>query len=174
MKIQKKNLIIIISLFLSIMFSSYVWDFIKLPYKGIDIIGVYAENEYNALNEILRYLFFILFPLIIFLGLQIHFNKFSFKNLIPQLQINQNIIYENNQTIKITKYLIFVFIFAEFFSMDFSTIPLDLFHEGQRLSSAYKSLIDNSLWSGSYVTIGLFHETLSAKLIWQFFNVANN
>jgi len=152
------------------MFSSYVWDFIKLPYKGIDIIGVYAENEYNALNEILRYLFFILFPLIIFLGLQIHFNKFSFKNLIPQLQINQNIIYENNQTIKITKYLIFVFIFAEFFSMDFSTIPLDLFHEGQRLSSAYKSLIDNSLWSGSYVTIGLFHETLSAKLIWQLFD----
>ena len=170
MKIQKNNLIIILSLFLSIMFSSYVWDLIKLPYKEVDIIGVYAENEYNAFNEILRYLFFILFPLVIFLSLQIHFNKFSFKNLIPQLKINEDIIYKNNQTIRLTKIVILVFIFAEFFSVDFTTIPLDLFHEGQRLSSAYKSLIDNSLWSGSYVTIGLFYETLSAKLIWQLFD----
>ena len=112
MKIQKNNLIIVVSLFLSIMFSSYVWDLIKLPYKEVNIIGVYAENKYNAFNEILRYLFFIFFPLAIFLSLQIHFIKFSFKNLIPQLQINQNIIYENNQTIRLTKIVIFVFIFA--------------------------------------------------------------
>jgi len=170
MKIQKNNLIIILSFVLSITFSSYVWDLIKLPYIDNDIIGVYGENKYNAFNEILRYLFFILFPLIIFLSLQIYFNKFSFKNLIPQLKINKNIIYKNNQTIKLTKIIIFAFIFAEFFSADFTTINLDLLHEGQRLSSAYKSFIDNSLWSGSYVTVGLFYETLSAKLIWQLFN----
>ena len=170
MKIQKENLVIVLTLFLSIMFSSYVWDLIKLPYKEVNIIGVYAENKYNAFNEILRYLFFILFPLVIFLSLQIHFNKFSFKNLIPQLKINEDIIYENNHTIRLTKIVIFAFIFAEFFSVDFTTIPLDLLHEGQRLSSAYKSLIDNSLWSGSYVTVGLFYETLSAKLIWQLFD----
>ena len=110
MKIQKNNLIIILSLFLSIMFSSYVWDLIKLPYKEVNIIGVYAENKYNAFNEILRYLFFILFPLVIFLSLQIHFNKFSFKNLIPQLQINENIIYKNNQAIRLTKIVIFALI----------------------------------------------------------------
>ena len=170
MRIQKNNLIIIISLFLSIIFSSYVWGLIKLPYKDVSIVGVYAENKYNPLNEILRYLFFILFPLVIFLSLQKHFNQFSFKNLIPQLQINKDIIYKNNQTIRLTKIIIFVFIFAEFFSVDFTTIHLDLLHEGQRLSSAYKSLIDNSLWSGSYVTVGLFYETLSAKLIWQLFD----
>ena len=170
MKIQKKNLIIILSLFLSVIFSSYVWDLIKLPYKEVNIIGVYSENKYNAFNEILRYLFFILFPLVIFLSLQTHFNEFSFKNLIPQLQINENIVYENNKTIKLTKIVIFAFILAEFFSVEFTTVPLDLLHEGQRLSSAYKSLIDNSLWSGSYVAVGLFYETLSAKLIWQLFD----
>ena len=99
MKIQKENLVIVLTLFLSIMFSSYVWDLIRLPYKEVNIVGVYAENKYNPFNEILRYLFFILFPLVIFLSLQIYFNKFSFKNLIPQLQINEDIIYENNQTI---------------------------------------------------------------------------
>ena len=91
MKIQKENLVIVLTLFLSIMFSAYVWDLIKLPYKEVNIIGVYAENKYNAFSEILRYLFFILFPLFIFLSLQIHFNKFSFKNLISQLKINENI-----------------------------------------------------------------------------------
>ena len=170
MKIQKKNLIIVLSLFLSIMFSSYVWDFIKLPYKEVNIIGVYAENKHHAFNDILRYLFFILFPLFIFLSLQIHFNKFSLKNLIPQLKNNENIIYKNIQTIKLVKIIIIIFIFAEFFSVDFTTIHLDLLHEGQRLSGAYKSLIDNSLWSGSYVTVGLFYETLSAKLIWKLFD----
>ena len=170
MKIQKNNLIIILSLFLSIIFSSYVWHLIKLPYKEVNIVGVYAENKFNAYNEILRYLFFIFFPLVIFLSLQIHFIKFSFKNLIPQLKINENTIYENNQTIRLIKIVIIAFIFAEFFSVDFTLIQLDLLHEGQRLSSSYKSLIDNSLWSGSYVTVGLFYETLSAKLIWQLFD----
>jgi len=169
MKIQKNNLIIILSLFISIIFSSYVWHLIKLPYKEVNIVGVYAENKFNAHNEILRYLFFIFFPLVIFLSLQIHFIKFSFKNLIPKLKISENTIYENNQTIRLIKIVIIAFIFLEFFSEDFTTIHLDLLHEGQRLSSAYKSLIDNSLWSGSYVTVGLFYETLSAKLIWQLF-----
>ena len=77
MKIQKNSLIIILSLFISIIFSSYIWHLIKLPYKEVDIVGVYAENKYNAYNEIARYLFFILFPLGIFLTLQIHFNNLT-------------------------------------------------------------------------------------------------
>ena len=79
MKIQKNNLIIIVSLFLSIMFSSYVWDLIKLPYKEVDIIGVYAENKYNAFNEILRYLFFYLSYLptkVVYLIQQLFFSYF--------------------------------------------------------------------------------------------------
>ena len=73
MKIQKENIIVIGSLILSIAISSFVWNFIKLPYNDINIVGVYAENEYNAFNEILRYLFFIFFPLITFIVLQIHY-----------------------------------------------------------------------------------------------------
>ena len=80
MKIQKENIIVIGSLILSIAISSFVWNFIKLPYNDINIVGVYAENEYNAFNEILRYLFFIFFPLITFIVLQIHYSKFKFVN----------------------------------------------------------------------------------------------
>ena len=170
MKIQKENTIIIASLILSIVFSSYVWNLIKIPYQEVEIIGVYAENKYNPFNEILRYFFFILFPLLVFLILQIHFTKFEFKNLIPQLKITQDIAYDKSKVLKFIKIIILTFIFAEFFTAKFTLSPLDLFHEGQRLSSAYKSLIDNSLWSGSYVTVSIFYETLSAKFIWQIFN----
>ena len=39
------------------------------------------------------------------------------------------------------------------------------------LSSAYKYYLDGSLWSGSYVTIGIFYETILNKLIWDLFDV---
>jgi hypothetical protein len=52
----------------------------------------------------------------------------------------------------------------------FTLDKLDLFHEGQRLSAAYKSFVENGLWSSSYVIVGIFYETLSTKFIWQIFN----
>ena len=55
-------------------------------------------------------------------------------------------------------------------NFDVTVSKLDLFHEGQKLSSAYKSYLDGSLWSGSYVTISIFYETLSSKLIWNLFD----
>ena len=38
------------------------------------------------------------------------------------------------------------------------------------MSSAYKYSVDQSLWSGSYVTVGIFFETISSNLIWKFFD----
>ena len=38
------------------------------------------------------------------------------------------------------------------------------------MSSAFKYSIDQSLWSGSYVTVGIFYETISSNLIWKFFD----
>ena len=38
------------------------------------------------------------------------------------------------------------------------------------MSSAFKYRKDGSLWSGSYVTIGIFIETIASNLIWNFFN----
>ena len=33
-----------------------------------------------------------------------------------------------------------------------------------------KILLDNSLWSGSYVTVGVFYEILSSKITWKIFD----
>ena len=170
MTIQKQNLVTIISLILSILFSSFIWDFIKIPYKDVNIVGVYSANEHNALNDILRYLTFILFPFLIFLSLQFFYNKISFDKFFLQLKITEDIYYKELRLLNLILFLLLFLVFLEFFSISFTLDKLDLFHEGQRLSSAYKSLIDNSLWSGSYVTVGIFYETLSAKFIWQLFD----
>jgi len=170
MKIQKQNLITIISLVVSILFSSFVWDLIKLPYKEVNIIGVYSANEHNALNDILRYITFIFLPVFTFVSLQFFYKKISFKSFFLQLNINEEIKYQDLKLLNLTLSLLLFLVFLEFFSVSFTLDKLDLFHEGQRLSSAYKSLTDGSLWSGSYVTVGIFYETLSAKFIWQLFN----
>ena len=43
---------------------------------------------------------------------------------------------------------------------------MDLYHEGQRLSAAFKNTLDGSLWSGSYVVVSIFHEIIGTKMIW--------
>jgi hypothetical protein len=58
----------------------------------------------------------------------------------------------------------------EFFSLDFSVRNLDLFHEGQKLSAAYNNFINDTLWSGSFLTIGLFVEIINTRLSWELFD----
>ena len=58
----------------------------------------------------------------------------------------------------------------EFLSITFPIYEVDSFHDGQKLSSAYKHYTEGSLWSGSYVTVGIFYETLSSSIFWSLFD----
>ncbi len=157
-------------LILSIILSSFLWDKISIPYENIDIIGNYSKNEHHSLNDVLRYIFFIFFPVILWLIFFFFFYKkknlskfiFNFKNLETPKKINSNIIY--------ILFFFILFLFFEFLSLSFSTQKLDLIHEGQQLSSAYRNYLDNSLWSKSYVIVGIYFETINAKLFWNFFD----
>ena len=76
----------------------------------------------------------------------------------------------NSEKRSIFTIFLIIYLATEFLSLTFSTHLIDIYHEGQRLSSAFKSLLDDSLWSGSYVTIGIIYETIGTKFIWQMFN----
>ena len=157
-------------LMLSIILSSFLWDKISIPYENIDIIGNYSKNEHHSLNDVLRYIFFIFFPVILWLIFFFFFYKkknlskfiLNFKNLETPKKVNSNIIY--------IFFFFILFLFFEFLSLSFSTQKLDLIHEGQQLSSAYRNYLDNSLWSKSYVIVGIYYETINAKLFWNFFD----
>ena len=63
--------------------------------------------------------------------------------------------------------LIIVF---EFLSSSFPIHKIDSYHDGQKLSSAYKYFTTGSLWSGSYITVGVFYEILSPSFMWSLFD----
>ena len=122
MKIQKKTLIVGISTFFSIVIASYLWDFIKLPYYETEIKGEYSINKYNANNEILRYLFFILFPVLIFLILEIIFNKITFYNLISQINIKKNKNLDSTNFNHLIKFIVIFLILLELFGIIVSLV----------------------------------------------------
>ena len=171
MKIQKKTIFLYSTIVFMIIFVAKIWGFIKLPYKDPSIIGTYSINEFNSTNDILRYLIFILLPVSFFLLFKIFFEKKEIKKIIFEIGLTSERKYNNDFAIKCSLAIILSFLILEFLSINFPLHAIDFLHEGQVLSSAYKSLLDGSLWSGSYVTVGIFYETLSSKFIWSFFDL---
>ena len=165
MRLKKNNIILIILITSSIFLSSFLWNQIIIPYNHNGILGEYLVNEHNSLNDFFRYLCFVLTPLIIFLIFKILIEKkkinFSYLNL-SNFEISQN-----NSKLFIVNLLIIFLLLLEFLSISFPINEIDIFHEGQKLSAAYKSLLDGSLWSGSYITTGIINEVLGTKFIWK-------
>ena len=79
-------------LILSIIISSFLWDKIFIPYENTDIIGNYSENEHHSLNDVLRYIFFIFFPVILWLIFFFFFyKKKNLKKFIFFLKISRHL-----------------------------------------------------------------------------------
>ena len=169
MKFQKKYIFVITICILSIFICSQLWSFIKFPINRYDIIGEYSLNNYSPLNDVIKYLIFIFIPLAVFLISKKIIFKIPFSNILTGLKIKDE-SYNSEKKIYYLLFFLMIYLATEFLSLTFSTHPIDIYHEGQRLSSAFKSLLDDSLWSGSYVTIGIIYETIGTKFIWQMFN----
>jgi hypothetical protein len=66
----QKNLYIFFSVVISILVATLLWEKINLPLNNITgAKGILVSEGYNPTNDTLRYIFFIAFPLIIFLFL---------------------------------------------------------------------------------------------------------
>ena len=106
-------------------------------------------------------------PIFTFIGVKAYYEKFYFryKDFIFKTKIKNN-----SHLSWLIFFVIIIFLFLEFFLISFPVHNLDSFHEGQKMSAAYKSLLDNSLWSGSYLTVGVFYEILSSKITWKIFD----
>jgi len=169
-KIRKEKILLNISLIISFLLGCFCWKYINLEFNDPGIRGIYADNQFNAFNEILRYIVFIFFPISTYLIYNFFFeentlDKIKFFFITKENNFSKKIIYIN-----ICFSIIILIILLEFLSINFPNHLIDTYHEGQKLSSAYKSYLDGSLWSGSYITVGIFYETLSSKFIWQLFD----
>ena len=165
-----KNVFYTLLIFLIIILSLYNWDLVSLTYEETTIIGEYFNNKYNHKNDLLRYLVFISLPLLSYIlikSLNFSHNYQVLKNRILDRDIK---FINTNYLLDILTIFFLLLTILEFLSINFPINKIDTFHEGQQMSSAFKYSIDQSLWSGSYVTVGIFYETISSNLIWKFFD----
>ena len=74
MKVNKNIYYFLIIVF-SIPISYFLWSSIKFPLNNFEIVGNYSQNNYNAINEYVRYFLFILIPSICFFCSKLYFEK---------------------------------------------------------------------------------------------------
>ena len=169
MTIFKKNISFFLFMAFSICIGTFLWKLIKLPFLNTDIIGYYSINKINPLNDTLGYLIFITIPILFYFTWKIFLEKKKISIFFSNVKFkNENL--SINKDIYLSFSFFIIFIFLEFLSVQFLTNKIDLFHEGERLSAAFKSSLDGSLWSGSYISKGIIYEILGPKFIWKFFD----
>jgi hypothetical protein len=170
MKNYTKVFISFILIISSIILTTFLWNKIYLPFKNpLEIVGEYSKQNYNPINDVLRYLMFIFLPLLIALFCCNFFIKNPYKNIKKSLFQNDKVTKnnENSDKRKLVFFIYFIYVFLEFFSVNFSYKPIDLYHEGQTLMPAFNNIINGGYWSSSYITIGVFHELFATSFIWK-------
>ena len=79
MKIQRQRIIFIIFFLISVIIGYLFWDLINLQFKDQGIIGEYSSKSHHAANDILRYLFFLSLPCLVFIFTNFFHKNFSLK-----------------------------------------------------------------------------------------------
>ena len=162
------NIIILFSVFFSIILALFIWDFIKLPFSNPnEVFGQYSQNNHNKYNDVLRILIFIWLPSITFLILYIFFNNKNCDKINNIFLINkEKIITNKNQIKNILFFLLILTSIIRFISHDLTMGKIDIFHEGHHLSGAFQNLSKKTFWIDNYLQNSLFHDILIAKFSW--------
>ena len=153
-----KKILPYLFLILSVIFSTFVWNFISIPYDNSNlIVGEYHQRKINPLNDTLRGIFFIFFSLFIYLISLIKFNNIRISN---DILINREIIKNNN-----INFLSIIFIFFcifEFLSFNYVNLinEIDTHHEGTFLSAQLNFFAKDKLWTGTFFDYGFLGNSI--------------
>ena len=169
-KLIKKSLTFLPTIIV-VIFVSLSWNFIEFKFKNPnEINGYYNIFKHSYLNDNIRYVVFIFFPLITYLITLIYQNKIKM-NFFEEIFI-LNFLFNPKKKI-LNKFFILLF-FTQIFiflSQNLNYYPIDLFHEGQALSGALNLKLTGALWSESFVVTSLFVDLLNANIAWKLFNI---
>ncbi len=170
MNYKIKSLIFVLSIFLSFIISILFWKNISLEYNNLgNVIGFYSENAISDRNNLMRFIFFIGFPVIVFFTL---IKKFYYKD-VSLSDLFFSISKEKQNKNKILLNILFLFIFIvtiNYLSIDLFTDSLDYFHEGLTLSMAFNHYKTGLIWDGGYLSNSLFSDIYSAVIPWKIFD----
>ncbi len=140
-------------LIFGIIFSTIIWSYFSFPYDQTNsIIGQYSVKEINPINDTFRGIFFIFFPLFLYMAVLYKTDK---QNLNFEIfKIYRTDIKKNN--INFLSLILIIFCFIEFLSLDYKNFlgALDSHHEGTFLSAQLNLKSKNNFWVGTFYDYG--------------------
>ena len=172
MKLFNNKLLFYSGLFLVILISSYLWNFISLPLDtNKSAVGILTLKNINPFNDTLRYVVFILAPLSYYLLGNIFSERkktIEIKDLlVPSFKYSNNF---NFKDISIVSIFLIVLIFVDFFSASYKIYVLDdVFHAGDQLTPAMNYYINKGFWTSSFTVHGGY-DFFFPTLAWKIFN----
>ena len=178
MKFNSKNIYLLSIFIVAVIISTLSWESITLQStKNFDCCCCYSEyffQKYNPLNDSLRFIFFVGFPLLSFIFCIKYFYPESTYKLkeVLQTDICKRISNNYNQNLDILFYIFLFIIILEFFLLEFQNLSqpsLDIFHEGLWLTSSNNYSLTQKFWNSSYLGRGLFGN-FRPVIFWELFN----
>ncbi len=157
MIIKKKSLILFILIISYILTISFFWPYIQLPFINNTSVGYLSINSINPLNDTLRFLVFLIPPLLTYLFFLIFIEK-NTQKLKPFLNFeidkNEKDFLKLNEVYWII-ILLFGYIFFDFLQQDFPNKNyLDSLHDGDYLAT-FKNLDEyGGFWSSAFTVHG--------------------
>ena len=171
---HKNNLIIFTLLFLSFLFSIFLWPKIILPYTNVhNVAGIYDNLKYSSHNDVTRYIFFIGFPVLTFFISLLLFKKEKMIHFNDLFKSNNEffIVNKDQKKVLFVSFIIFGFyILIEFLSLGVPDMKIDRVHDGDYLTAAMNYLLTNKIWSSSYAVHGA-SMSIYPNIMWKIFNV---
>ena len=171
---HKNNLIIFTLLFLSFLFSIFLWPKIILPYTNVhNVAGIYDNLKYSSHNDVTRYIFFIGFPVLTFFISLLLFKKEKMIHFNDLFKSNNEFFIINKDQKKILFFSFIIlgfYILIEFLSLGVPDMKIDRVHDGDYLTAAMNYLLTNKIWSSSYAVHGA-SMSIYPNIMWKIFNV---
>ena len=139
-------------LILGIIFSTFVWSYISFPYDSTNtIIGQYSAQKINPINDTIRGLQFIFFPIFCYGLTFLVFNKEKITN-----KIFYNYGNFKDRNIDYLSLILIIFAILEFLSLSYKNYlgPFDSHHEGTFLTAQLNFLAKKKIWTGTFFDYG--------------------
>ncbi len=165
-KKKGKNLLIFSFVILSIALCSVIWKHIDLNFSNItQAKGAITQQNYSTDADTVRYVIFILLPLITFL-ISYYFLKNSKTNGLMELLKFPELKQIKSYNIFYPLVLIITFIIIQFFSLNLPVGPIDTFHDGELFSVTKNTILRGSFFKDTY-TIHGFSDIFYPLFFWK-------
>ena len=160
---MRKYFPIIISCFF-LLISILFWDFIKIPYNTENlIVGEYFFKNINPKNDLLRFLFFIVPSVIVYLISYLKINKsaYSFNKNSKSYFLRNSLKKNENEILNNYFFFFIILIILEFVSLNFeSFLIIDTFHDSVFLTPPINYLNNKEFFQSTLYDYGFIGNNL--------------